>query len=398
MSGGRLSRLLGRGRAAGPGPAPVSASVSTPVSGAGHDRPGPVPVAHAGWCGKIPAAGDFVGRGLPQEERDRLERFLAAVVTDMAARDGFGPAWQVMPIWRFAARPGALCSALAVGVILPSVDAVGRRFPLCLALLGAPGADADPDALLISAAPALATLERAGLALLGHAPAEHAAPPAHLPAPNPNLAQGAAMAMETGGGEIGAPASLRFPGRWNAAEAGAAMLAAAAAVLEAQASAPPPPPEATAPQAAEPAATEPPATEPDAAETPAGETAAAQTAATVEPGPVEDAPVAKALPPAGEPPLFAEPAAQEASAQEAPLFAAPAPEAPPLFPQAPTTPAPAFAEADDLFARGPAADLPDPLAAPDEPPLFHRGADPASDPHETSDPDASPTAERGPRA
>jgi type VI secretion system protein ImpM len=71
------------------------------------------------------------------------------------ARGGLGPhwepAWDTAPAWRFALPAGACGPDAVAGVILPSADAVGRRFPITLAALlpagAAPPADAWFDAL-----------------------------------------------------------------------------------------------------------------------------------------------------------------------------------------------------------------------------------------------------------
>jgi type VI secretion system protein ImpM len=45
-------------------------------------------------------------------------------------------AWLEAPIWNFALSPGVCGPDAAVGVWVPSVDRVGRYFPLMVALLG----------------------------------------------------------------------------------------------------------------------------------------------------------------------------------------------------------------------------------------------------------------------
>ncbi|MBY0330205.1 MAG: type VI secretion system-associated protein TagF [Acetobacteraceae bacterium] len=90
-----------------------------------------------GLLGKLPAHGDFIRRGsLPAG-------FCAA--WDAWLQDGFAAAraaigeerwaavWDAAPAWRFALPPGACGPDAAAGVMLPSRDAVGRRYPLTLA-------------------------------------------------------------------------------------------------------------------------------------------------------------------------------------------------------------------------------------------------------------------------
>lgn len=86
------------------------------------------------WWGKLPARGDFVGRGLPPRWRSDwdawLQRGLALAATTLdgaALRErlgGFAP-------WRYVALPArgeAWC-----GILVPSHDRIGRAFPLTLA-------------------------------------------------------------------------------------------------------------------------------------------------------------------------------------------------------------------------------------------------------------------------
>ncbi|MFK7944784.1 MAG: type VI secretion system-associated protein TagF [Paracoccaceae bacterium] len=88
-----------------------------------------------GWYGKVPAVGDFIRSDLSQDFVETWDRWMQAVLP--AGREALGNRWQncylEAPIWRFAIAPG-LCGLNAVaGVVMPSVDRVGRQFPLCLA-------------------------------------------------------------------------------------------------------------------------------------------------------------------------------------------------------------------------------------------------------------------------
>ena len=90
-----------------------------------------------GFCGKLPARGDFVASGLPRRFvepwHDWLQCVLAA--SRQALGDDWLPAWLAAPVWRFALAPGVCGPDAAVGLWLPSVDRVGRYFPLTLAAL-----------------------------------------------------------------------------------------------------------------------------------------------------------------------------------------------------------------------------------------------------------------------
>jgi len=98
-----------------------------------------------GIYGKMPAHGDFVRRGLPSSFVTPWDAWLAAGVA--AAREqlaeGFAQVWDDAPAWRFA-LPAGVCGPDAVaGVMLPSEDTVGRRFPLTAAALLPPGVVAE---------------------------------------------------------------------------------------------------------------------------------------------------------------------------------------------------------------------------------------------------------------
>ncbi|MEJ8853282.1 type VI secretion system-associated protein TagF [Variovorax robiniae] len=87
-----------------------------------------------GWYGKLPARGDFVGRGLPPRWRSDwdgwLQRGLALAATTLDGATlrerlgGFAP-------WRYMALPAA--GEIWCGIVMASHDRVGRAFPLTLA-------------------------------------------------------------------------------------------------------------------------------------------------------------------------------------------------------------------------------------------------------------------------
>lgn len=90
-----------------------------------------------GVYGKLPAHGDFIRRGLPDSFVEPWDAWLQAGI--VAARDALGDdfpaAWAAAPAWRFRLPPGACGETPVAGVLLPSEDMVGRRFPLTLAML-----------------------------------------------------------------------------------------------------------------------------------------------------------------------------------------------------------------------------------------------------------------------
>lgn len=92
-----------------------------------------------GFFGKVPARGDFVHAGLSGDARRIWDEWLQHVLPAAEAWLGaaWAPAWSVAPAWRFALPPGLLGRHRMLGVWLPSIDSVGRPFPLMLAAEGA---------------------------------------------------------------------------------------------------------------------------------------------------------------------------------------------------------------------------------------------------------------------
>jgi type VI secretion system protein ImpM len=128
--------------------------------------------ATVGCYGKIPARGDFVRFGLPRAFVEAWDAWLARVLTASRAALGAGwlDAWLEAPIWHFALAAGICGSDAAIGLWMPSVDRVGRHFPLTIAAV-VPGADTAD--LLHDAGGFLAAAEEAGLdAVTADAPPE----------------------------------------------------------------------------------------------------------------------------------------------------------------------------------------------------------------------------------
>lgn len=89
-----------------------------------------------GMYGKIPILGDFVSRGLPADFIHAWDAWLQESIS--ASRQDLGAAWLdiflTSPIWRFFLSPGVCSEKAWAGVLIPSVDRVGRYFPLTLAI------------------------------------------------------------------------------------------------------------------------------------------------------------------------------------------------------------------------------------------------------------------------
>ena len=88
-----------------------------------------------GAFGKFPALGDFLRMDLSRGFIDPWDRWLQEGMIN--AHAALGTAWQECyfsaPIWRFHLSPGLVGAAPVMGVMMSSVDRVGRQFPLTLA-------------------------------------------------------------------------------------------------------------------------------------------------------------------------------------------------------------------------------------------------------------------------
>ncbi|TCJ20390.1 type VI secretion system-associated protein TagF [Parasulfuritortus cantonensis] len=89
-----------------------------------------------GFVGKIPSQGDFISRRLPYDFIDCWDNWLQDGVG--TARSVLGERWLqtylVGPVWRFLVGPGACGGHGWLGLWFPSVDRVGRHFPLTVAV------------------------------------------------------------------------------------------------------------------------------------------------------------------------------------------------------------------------------------------------------------------------
>lgn len=87
-----------------------------------------------GFYGKLPCRGDFLQRRLPREFVDPWDSWLQECLTQ--SRQQLGERWLaaylVSPVWRFALAGGLCGEGAYAGVLLPSVDLVGRYFPLAI--------------------------------------------------------------------------------------------------------------------------------------------------------------------------------------------------------------------------------------------------------------------------
>ncbi len=102
-------------------------------------------MSHASACGfygKLLGTGDFVRRDFPADLYARWDSWLQQGL--QASRAELGEDWLEAylsaPIWRFALAPGLAGASAWVGAMMPSVDRVGRYFPLTVIAASPPAA------------------------------------------------------------------------------------------------------------------------------------------------------------------------------------------------------------------------------------------------------------------
>lgn len=93
-----------------------------------------------GYFGKVSTLGDFVSRGLPDGLVAAWDAWLqqCAHASQQQLGDRWLECYLTSPVWRFAISPGILGPEGLGGVMMPSVDRVGRYFPLMIGATGAP--------------------------------------------------------------------------------------------------------------------------------------------------------------------------------------------------------------------------------------------------------------------
>lgn len=88
-----------------------------------------------GLFGKLPAHGDFIYRDLPSNFINTWDSWLQGFVG--SSQEQIGESWLdiylTSPIWRFAFSEGVIDQYSWAGIMLPSVDRVGRYFPFSVA-------------------------------------------------------------------------------------------------------------------------------------------------------------------------------------------------------------------------------------------------------------------------
>jgi type VI secretion system protein ImpM len=120
-----------------------------------------------GLYGKIPVRGDFVTRRLKTAFVDTWDKWLQSALSTSKAQlgDQWLDIYLTSPIWRFVLGPGNCGDTALAGVLMPSVDKVGRYFPLTLAAVIGDLREAPAD-LFVAAASWFDDMEQLALSAL----------------------------------------------------------------------------------------------------------------------------------------------------------------------------------------------------------------------------------------
>lgn len=90
--------------------------------------------AALGFYGKLPGYGDFIERHLPRSFVEQWDPWLqrSLQISQQMLGSHWLDSYLTAPIWRFALSSGCIDSSAWLGLMIPSVDRVGRYFPLTL--------------------------------------------------------------------------------------------------------------------------------------------------------------------------------------------------------------------------------------------------------------------------
>lgn len=92
--------------------------------------------AQPGVYGKLPMHGDFVHRNLPSSFISMWDEWLQLYVA--GSQEKMGEEWLdiylTSPIWRFVLSEGVIDESHWAGIMLPSVDQVGRYYPFSIVM------------------------------------------------------------------------------------------------------------------------------------------------------------------------------------------------------------------------------------------------------------------------
>jgi len=87
-----------------------------------------------GVYGKLPAHGDFISRNLPSAFINNLDEWLQGFIASSKEQltDDWLDIYLTGPIWRFVFSAGCADGNAWAGILVPSVDSVGRYFPFVI--------------------------------------------------------------------------------------------------------------------------------------------------------------------------------------------------------------------------------------------------------------------------
>ncbi len=87
-----------------------------------------------GFFGKLPCNGDFIERRVPQAFIEAWDPWLQQCVhaSRQSLQDAWLPSYLTSPLWRFVLSESVCGSGAYAGLLAPSVDRVGRYFPLTI--------------------------------------------------------------------------------------------------------------------------------------------------------------------------------------------------------------------------------------------------------------------------
>ena len=87
-----------------------------------------------GFYGKLPCRGDFLQRRVAPEFVDPWDRWLQESLLEsrLQLQECWLETYLTSPVWRFVLAAGVCGAKSCAGVLLPSVDQVGRYFPLAV--------------------------------------------------------------------------------------------------------------------------------------------------------------------------------------------------------------------------------------------------------------------------
>lgn len=86
-----------------------------------------------GWFGKLPGAGDFAHRRMPHALRAVWDDWLHDGLADLRSRhQEWVESYLTSPIWCFLLAPGVADDSAWMGAMAPSVDRIGRYYPIAV--------------------------------------------------------------------------------------------------------------------------------------------------------------------------------------------------------------------------------------------------------------------------